>query len=262
LQTTSTPVIVTVNGGVATLYFVHVDHLNTPRLVADAAGTTVWKWDQQEPFGNNIPDENPSGLGTFDLPLRLPGQYFDKETNLHYNFFRDYDPSIGRYGESDPIGLEGGLNTYAYVKSNPLADVDPLGLVNWKGAFGGGSGVAGVGGGVFGFSLTSECKCGRRVTITGFASGLAAGFGAKGGASGSPSEFYDYLDCPDPGIANGLFTMASAGLIIGVGPGYSRIQLGGLRSYFNLGDINYGFDVSVGLYMGSSAVLKATVECC
>src|SRR5688572_25682184 len=56
-----------------TLYFVHVDHLNTPRLVADAAGTTVWRWDQQEPFGVNVPDENPSGLGAFDLPLRLPG---------------------------------------------------------------------------------------------------------------------------------------------------------------------------------------------
>ena len=45
---------------------------------ADATGTNVWRWDQQEPFGNNVPDENPSGLGTFDLPLRLPGQYFEK----------------------------------------------------------------------------------------------------------------------------------------------------------------------------------------
>jgi RHS repeat-associated protein len=128
LQTTSTPVNVTVNGGVATLYFVHVDHLNTPRLVADAAGTTVWRWDQQEPFGNNVPDENPSGLGAFDLPLRLPGQYFDKETNLYYNYFRDYDPSLGRYVESDPIGLRGGLNTYLYVQANPLMLSDRLGL--------------------------------------------------------------------------------------------------------------------------------------
>ena len=108
--------------------FIHVDHLNTPRLVSDAAGTTVWKWDQQEPFGNNVADENPSGLGAFDLPLRLPGQYFDKETNLHYNYFRDYDPSIGRYGESDPIGLEGGLNTYSYVSARPLMFIDPEGL--------------------------------------------------------------------------------------------------------------------------------------
>jgi len=106
----------------------HADHLNTPRLVADATGTTVWRWDQQEPFGNNVPDENPSGLGAFDLPLRLPGQRYDAETGLHYNYFRDYDPSLGRYGESDPIGLRGGLNSYAYVRGSPLRFSDLLGL--------------------------------------------------------------------------------------------------------------------------------------
>ena len=87
----------------------------------------MWRWDQQEPFGVNVPDENPSGLGTFDLPLRLPGQYFDKETNLHYNYYRDYDPGIGRYEESDPIGLKGGLTTYAYANGNPLSLIDPTG---------------------------------------------------------------------------------------------------------------------------------------
>ncbi len=88
----------------------------------------MWRWDQQEPFGVNVPDENPSGLGSFEFPLRFPGQYADKETNLHYNYFRDYDPSIGRYGESDPIGLRGGPNTYAYVRGSPLSLVDPEGL--------------------------------------------------------------------------------------------------------------------------------------
>jgi uncharacterized protein RhaS with RHS repeats len=65
-------------------YFIHADHLNTRRHVADATGTTVWRWDKQEPFGNNVADENQAASATFDLPLRLPGQYFDKETNLHY----------------------------------------------------------------------------------------------------------------------------------------------------------------------------------
>lgn len=97
----------------------------------------MWRWDQQEPFGNNVADENPSGLGAFDLPLRLPGQYFDKETNLFYNYFRDYDPSVGRYVQSDPIGLYGGLNTYAYVLANPLSLSDPQGLA-WGGANQGG----------------------------------------------------------------------------------------------------------------------------
>ena len=106
----------------------HADHLNTPRLVANQSGQTVWHWDQQEPFGVSVPDENPSGLGAFEFPLRFPGQYFDKETNLHYNYFRDYDPSFGRYAESDPIGLQGGPNTYAYAGLDPLRFIDPLGL--------------------------------------------------------------------------------------------------------------------------------------
>ena len=87
----------------------------------------MWRWDQQEPFGVNPADENPSGLGAFDLPLRLPGQYFDKETNLHYNYFRDYDPSLGRYVQSDPLGIEGGINTYRYSEADPLALSDPTG---------------------------------------------------------------------------------------------------------------------------------------
>lgn len=88
----------------------------------------MWRWDQQEPFGVNAPDENPSGLGAFDLPLRLPGQYLDKETNLHYNYFRDYDPTLGRYAEGDPIGLYGGISVYAYAASSPLLLVDLNGL--------------------------------------------------------------------------------------------------------------------------------------
>ena len=61
--------------------------------------------------------------------LRYPGQYYDSETGLNYNYFRDYDPQTGRYIESDPIGLQGGANTYSYVGDQPLSSEDPTGLI-------------------------------------------------------------------------------------------------------------------------------------
>ena len=113
------------NWDVFGIYYVHTDHLNTPRLLTRPSdGKAVWKWDNVDPFGANAPDENPSGFGAFTYNLRFPGQYFDQETGTHYNYFRDYDPSIGRYVESDPIGLRGGINTYAYVEGNPLSLID------------------------------------------------------------------------------------------------------------------------------------------
>ena len=118
----------------------------------------MWRWDQAEPFGNTPANEDPDANSVaFDLPLRLPGQRYDAETGLHYNYFRDYDPSTGRYQESDPIGLDGGdLNTYRYVASTPLTWTDIEGLRvqsptmgNGPGAGWGGivTGIGGLGGG-------------------------------------------------------------------------------------------------------------------
>jgi RHS repeat-associated protein len=121
------------------LYFIHSDHLNTPRLIADQNQRTVWRWDQQEPFGVNAPDENPSGVGAFEFPLRFPGQYADKESNIAQNWMRDYDTQTGRYVESDPIGLGGGINTYVYAL-DPLTQVDPEGLMGRAPGKGGQSG--------------------------------------------------------------------------------------------------------------------------
>ncbi|MDD5410680.1 MAG: RHS repeat-associated core domain-containing protein, partial [Methylobacter sp.] len=87
-----------------------------------------WSW-EYEAFGNSLPNQNPSGLGDFVFNLRFPGQYYDKETGLFYNYFRDYDPKTGRYIESDPIGLQGGINTYGYVGNNPVNFVDPTGEI-------------------------------------------------------------------------------------------------------------------------------------
>lgn len=110
------------------LSYLHTDHLNTPRLASDTAARIVWRWDGRA-FGNTTPNNNPDGdTITTTINLRFPGQYYDSETGFHYNYFRYYDPSTGRYITSDPVGLDGGLNTYTYVESNPLYRIDPLGL--------------------------------------------------------------------------------------------------------------------------------------
>ncbi|HSD44478.1 MAG TPA: RHS repeat-associated core domain-containing protein [Burkholderiales bacterium] len=118
--------------GSPVLYYIHADHVNTPRVITDQAQQVVWRWENQEPFGNNPPEENPSGLGNFEFNLRFPGQYADRETGLNYNYFRDYDPSTGGYVQSDPIGLRGGLNTYLYVGGNPISYTDPTGLETYQ----------------------------------------------------------------------------------------------------------------------------------
>jgi RHS repeat-associated protein len=114
-------------------YYVHADHLGSPRAVTRPADNVImWLWDNVDPFGANAANENPGGQGTFKYALRFPGQYYDAETGTHYNMARDYDSTIGRYVESDPIGLEGGTNTYVYVRDNPLSFVDPTGQFRYK----------------------------------------------------------------------------------------------------------------------------------
>jgi len=104
------------------MFYLHNDHLGTPRVVTNQLQQVVWKG-HLKPFG-----ETQVEIETITNHRRFPGQRFDIESRLHYNYFRDYDPRTGRYIQSDPIGLLGGLNTYAYVTNNPLRYIDPLGL--------------------------------------------------------------------------------------------------------------------------------------
>ena len=104
------------------------DHLGTTRRLIDENQDTVWSA-QYLPFGEVTTDEDPDGNGeAISFALRFPGQYYDSETGLHYNYFRTYDPALGRYLSSDPLGLIDGPNTYAYVGGNPVNFSDPRGL--------------------------------------------------------------------------------------------------------------------------------------
>ena len=111
------------------VHYIFADHLDTPKMIVRASDNKmVWQWLGNDPFGAVQPTENPSGLGAFVYNLRFPGQVYDKESGLYYNYFRDYDPQTGRYIESDPIGLNGGINTFGYVSGNPVSRTDAAGL--------------------------------------------------------------------------------------------------------------------------------------
>jgi RHS repeat-associated protein len=127
------------------LYAIHTDHLGTPRRLTQADGQAAWQW-AYSAYGDEAPTlgakrftnetTNPTTGATNIAPvrfnLRYPGQYFDEESGLHYNYFRSYDPKTGRYTQSDPIGLQGGWNRYAYVGGNPLSLTDPKGLTPFQ----------------------------------------------------------------------------------------------------------------------------------
>jgi RHS repeat-associated protein len=125
----NTPIAVVQNGIILTI---HADHLNTPRQLTNTNKQVVWNW-AYSAFGDNIP----SSVGAIKFNLRYPGQYYDAESKLHYNINRYYEPATGRYTQSDPIGLNAGVNTYTYVGGNAVGGVDRLGLyievIIWNG---------------------------------------------------------------------------------------------------------------------------------
>lgn len=167
----------------AGIYYFHNDHLGTPQVVTDQSGNVAWQADYR-PFG-----KADVVTASIEQNLRFPGQYFDSETGLHYNYFRDYDPALGRYLQSDPIGLEGGISTYAYAQGNPLTLSDPSGLLTVAEAntIGGTIGGA-IGGGINGALSGAGIGSAAGTVIPGIGN-LAGGFvgaslGAARGAAG------------------------------------------------------------------------------
>ncbi|MGQ0594870.1 MAG: RHS repeat domain-containing protein, partial [Gammaproteobacteria bacterium] len=161
--------------GFETVRYLHTDHIKTPRLATSTGGAILWRW-EGEAFGSTAPE-----LASAAINLRFPGQYFDAETGLHYNYFRDYDPSIGRYVQSDPVGLDGGINTYEYALNNPIRVYDPFGLEPNKGCVA----ACTVGGGIIGGGLG---YLGGGLLGGGGGTLVAPGVGTIGGAIGG-AEF-------------------------------------------------------------------------
>ncbi|HDS1598452.1 TPA: RHS repeat protein [Stenotrophomonas maltophilia] len=117
--------------GVPELAYVQPDHLGTPRVVIDPVrNVAIWEWsNKSEVFGNQIPSADPDGDGVaFELGLRFPGQQATDASGLFYNYQREYDPTVGRYSQSDPLGLAPSISSYSYIDSSPLMFYDPLGL--------------------------------------------------------------------------------------------------------------------------------------
>ena len=196
----------------------------------------------------------------------------------HYNYFRDYDSQVGRYAESDPIGLRGGVNTYAYVRNLPTQAADPLGLVAWNGSATTVSLVAGVGATFTRFSLESECACGKKVSVNILAVGPSIGLGLKVTGGVSPASFNDPWQCPDANSLEGLFLTGAAGISFGAipNPNNPRIGtglpgLGGSVSYTQMGDAisigwppgyTVGRDKSISATLGSATVTSSKVTSC
>lgn len=134
------------SGATVALSFVVADGMGTPRSISDVSGAQIWQWQYQT---NPFAEKQPTGTSGYTFNLRYAGQYFDAERGVVYNLNRDYDPAVGRYLQSDQIGLAGGPSTYLYVAGNPLAAMDPLGLwsltIQAYDVFGGGIVLTGEG---------------------------------------------------------------------------------------------------------------------
>ncbi|MFS2032748.1 Ig-like domain repeat protein [Polaromonas sp. CT11-55] len=247
------------------LYNVSTDQLGAPRIITRQSDEAItWRWDSAEAFGSTAPDQNPSGLGNFSFNQRLPGQVFDAESGLFQNWHREYNFRLGRYMQSDPIGLKGGVNTYAYVSGNPLRYVDPPGLIKWAGEQYQFTAAGAVGGSLSWFDLKSQCIDGKYAYVRVFASAVVAGYGAEATGAGGHVEFNDANIAIDPYVFQGTYRFFAAGLGVGPVASYSYTQLG---QAFSTPDktpsTSLGFDASVAASIyGRSAVTSVDIKSC
>lgn len=252
----------------STTYYYQNDHLGTPQKLISGSGAVVWsaKYDS---FGLAYADS-----ATVDNPLRFPGQYYDQETRTHYNYFRDYEPSIGRYVESDPIGLAGGWNTFGYVRGNPVSFFDHLGLYRWDGYMYSAGYSEILAFTLNYYVLTSQCVNGYKyvVKIRAIGFGVGASLFPVGGSSSSATFFDSNTswrgegDDLDPDVFNGAFTYAGGSATAGgnygsFGVGYLGDAHTPLPDGISSTDAN-GLDIGFSAVFGYSDVIsKEKVKC-
>lgn len=242
-----------------TIHYVYTDNLGTPRSVTTEAGTLVWDWPyNQNPFG-----EAAASGSSYTLNLRYPGQFYDQEDGLNYNYYRDYEPATGRYAQSDPSGLSGGISTYSYVKSNPLDSTDPMGLVEWKGRYQFASIIIGFGAAGGLFDLHSDCVDGKQVYAHVLYVAGGGGIGPHfliGGGTGGSISLHDSSEEPNAENLAGPAGYVDVGVTVGIGVSIlNRFRLGHAYSDSVGGG---GLDIGASVTLGSSTVLSQNTTKC
>ena len=248
-------------------FFYQNDHLGMPHKMTAVNGAVVWSANYSS-FGEAFVDP----ASTIENHLRLPGQYWDAETGLHYNWHRYYDPGTGRYITPDPIGLAGGINPFLYAEANPVNYIDPNGLTSRRFptySFNSfceytSAGEA-LGGGLLVCQIDGPCENGKRKVWK--TETIAVGITA--GTPGGRNYFFTNFEYSGPvkningdgSIFEGASHIISAGgALPSFGGSYAGIKLGSTLSR-GFGK-QTGFDLSADAFWGNTTVIDSWTECC